>query len=367
MAIHGGPTGFTGFEIVKMKNQDTFIRRQGELAVPGAESVTEIKPSYIHSPNYNYTPEMISTWEPYMGLDPVSDDGFVMNQEMLTAKRIESEKQLSAATSTKTSKIWRPSLFSNPMQDLDYMLVEGILKATFVGPLMNSLTRFIIGTGFRPELELINPDEDDDVKNAEIIRDHQDIIRALRAIDMHVDRQPGFNDISFIEKMAMLVDATNSFNRAALVFHHEGKPFKYNDVEYPEVPNGIKYAHPRSLGIIDIEPDTHRLQAVQWEEAYEMVDIKDMIYLWNPLISAKYSNAMHYGGSMVMPMMDAARVIRAIVGTDFPAMARSTWAGMPVIVVKPHGQSKEQKLVEYQGLVSKFVRGGAQFPARGSG
>ena len=361
--IHGGYTGFVGFEIVERTN-GTELRRQGDHQKLPTDNITEIPESYIHKPNYNYTDKMIDNWELYMGLSPADPDtGLAMTEEQMNAKRAKSttnDKMLTAA-SKKAQNAWIPTHFVNPMQDMDYMLIEGVGKLTFTGPLMNTLTRFIIGTGFRPELELINPDPNDDDKNAEEIAKGQFIIEALNAVDAHVDSQIGFNDVSLIEKVTSLIDATNSFNRAALIFHYEGEPFEYKGVVYDEIPNGLKFAHPRDLGIIETEPLTHRLKGVQWKESFEMVDIKDMIYLWNPLISAKYHNAWFYGGSMIMPMLDAARTMRTIIGTDFPAMAKSTWAGMPVITVRPRGQTIAQKEDEYNNLIRRFVRGAPNF------
>ncbi|MBI1663420.1 MAG: hypothetical protein IS860_08020 [Nitrosopumilus sp.] len=63
--------------------------------------------------------------------------------------------------------------FVNPMQDLDYIVIEAMLKNTFVGALMNAFTKFIVGTGFRPELELINPDQENDQNNIDELKNNQ--------------------------------------------------------------------------------------------------------------------------------------------------------------------------------------------------
>ena len=90
----------------------------------------------------------------------------------------------------------------------------------------------------------------------------------------------------------------------------------------------------------------------------KMIPAKDMIYVWNPLISAKYHNSWLYGGSMILPMLDASRVIRRIVGVDFPAMSEATWAGMFILAVKPQGQTMSQKQEEYGQVANNMVRGG---------
>ena len=85
---------------------------------------------------------------------------------------------------------WNPHYFINPMQDLDYIVIEAILKNTFVGALMNAFTKFIVGTGFRPELELINPDKENDENNINEINNNQEIINDLMEIDRAARHKP---------------------------------------------------------------------------------------------------------------------------------------------------------------------------------
>lgn len=120
----------------------------------------------------------------------------------------------------------------------------------------------------------------------------------------------------------------------------------------------MKFAHPRDLGIIQVDPRTWRLQSVQWRNAFYMVPAKDMIYLWNPLSSAKTRNSTFYGDSLVMPMLDAGRVIRKNIGVNFNAMAEATWAGLFLMAIKPEGQTLSDKQTEYQQVTKNMVRGG---------
>ena len=198
-------------------------------------------------------------------------------------------------------------------------MIEGILKTTFVGPAMTTLTRFIVGTGFHPELELITPSGNDEADAKKIAKD-QDIIETMNRIDRSLDTMDdGTLDVPFIDKVAMMIENSNCFNRAALIFaYDEQEPFELDGVAYPEIPVGMKVAHPRDLGIIEVDGNTWALKSVQWRHNYDMLPLKDMIYLWNPLDSAKYHDAWFYGGSKVLPMMDAARTMRSIIGDDFP-------------------------------------------------
>ena len=175
---------------------------------------------------------------------------------------------------------WTPHYFINPQQDLDYIVIGAVLKNTFVGALMNAFTKFIVGTGFRPELELINPDKENDENNINEINSNQEIINDLMEIDRQLDTNlPGQQDISFVEKISALIDTANSFNRSALIFSYD-QPVKIRGKTYQQIPSGLKFAHARDLGIIEVTPDSWKLEAVQWRQAYYMVPSTDMIYLW---------------------------------------------------------------------------------------
>ena len=77
---------------------------------------------------------------------------------------------------------WIPDLYVNPMHELDYIAFEAIGRSTFGSPLVQAIVKFIVGTGFKPELELINPNKDDD-KNQKLIDDNQEVITDLMQID----------------------------------------------------------------------------------------------------------------------------------------------------------------------------------------
>lgn len=89
-----------------------------------------------------------------------------------------------------------------------------------------------------------------------------------------------------------------------------------------------------------------------------MVPTKDMIYMWNPWVSAKTRNAWFYGDSLVLPMLDAGRVVRKNIGVNFNAMSEATWSGLFLMAIKPQGQDVAAKEAEYQQIVKNMVRGG---------
>ncbi len=164
--------------------------------------------------NPRYDENIVQNWIPHMNLSIADDNtGYALTAAQVTSKH-------------DNIKNWSPHYFVNPMQDLDYIVIEAMLKNTFVGALMNAFTKFIVGTGFRPELELINPDKENDEKNITEINSNQEIINNLMEIDRQLDTNiSGQQDISFIEKISALIDTANSFNRSTLMFTYD-KPVK---------------------------------------------------------------------------------------------------------------------------------------------
>jgi len=55
---------------------------------------------------------------------------------------------------------WMPQYFQNPLQSYDYIVYESLIKNSLLGPVFRTLIKFIMGTGFRPELELKVPTND---------------------------------------------------------------------------------------------------------------------------------------------------------------------------------------------------------------
>lgn len=303
--------------------------------------------SYVaDNPEALYPDDVVYNWQPHMSLS-VYD---AQHRRALTAAEISERRQLK----------WVPHYFVNPMQDLDYLTIEALARFTIIGPIMEALAKFEFGNGFKPQLELINPSNDKDSDKKEI-EAHQDIIDDLLAIDNQLsmpdtgETSAGI-DVSFQDKIFSLINCTNIFNRSALIFDYN-RPLEIRGKKYADIPDSVKFAHARDLGIIDVDPGSWRLKAVQWRNAFYMIPAKDMIYLWNPQISSKTRGSWLYGESMVSPMLDAARTIRKNIGVNFPAMAEVGYAGAPVIFVKPQGQTVADKEKEYGDLLSKYVRG----------
>ena len=250
-----------------------------------------------------------------------------------------------------------PHLYANPMQYLDYRIYEALLKHTFVGALADALVKYIIGNGFAPELELINPDEDE-TKNKKQIEQHQDIITKMIQIDNQIEQNDESHlDVSFTHKISAMIMSCLMYNRAALMFRYE-KPIEIDGISYPDIPSHVIFAHAQDLGMIDIDPEERRLRKVQWRHAMgSFVEVKDMIYLWNPLTSSKVHNSWYYGSSILSPMISASKILRQLLSEDFPAMAKTTWAGLFLLVVKNKGNTTESKNQEYNALAKNLIPG----------
>ena len=249
-----------------------------------------------------------------------------------------------------------PHLYANPMQHTDYKVYEALLKHTFIGALADAFIKYLIGTGFKPELEVINPDKEDK-KNQELIEKNQQVITDLKEIDRRLEsNDEGHLDTSWKQKISALVMSTLMYNRGALLWQYE-KPVEINGKTYSKIPTNAVFAHAQDLGIIETDPDSRRMKGVQYRYGSGMVSTEHMIYLWNPLTSSKVHNSWHYGTSILSPMISASKLIRQILSDDFPAMARTTWAGLYLLVAKPDGNTKESKQAEWNALTQSLKPG----------
>jgi hypothetical protein len=334
--------GYEPYYTKKEKRQDgaekiTISHASGPI--PGH---TQLKPSFMN-PMANYDEDIIHNWVPHMSLSVVDDN----TGSPLSAAEIDAKRHLD----------WIPHYFTNPMQDLDYLTIEALCRFTITGPIMDGVVKFLVGQGFKPELELVNPSGNKDRDQKEI-EENQDVIDALVQVDNQLSQNSSdYIDVPFTEKVAAMISSMQIFNRGALVFGYDTS-IEIDGKKYKAIPSSVKFAHARDLGIIEVEPSTWRLKSVQWRNAFYMVPSRNMIYLWNPLLSAKTRGSWLYGDSSIMPMIDSSRVIRKNIGVNFPAMAEATWAGLFLMAVKPQGQTAEQKRKEYQEIVQNMVRGG---------
>ncbi len=290
----------------------------------------------------DYDEDVINHWQPYMHLVPNDDKtGVPLSAAEITYKR-------------NTKQKWFPRYFSNPAQSLDYITFEAHSRSTIGGPLLRALVKFIVGRGFKPELELINPGEDSVINQKEIDA-HQDIIRDLIQIENQLSfDKDGYLDISYQDKIASLILNAITFNRSALLCRYD-EPVTIDDRNYGNIASSMQNAHAREMGMIKTNPYTSRLEQFQWHNSNGFVDIDDSIYLWNPLVSANTYNSMWYGDSFMLPMIDSLRVLRTNIGVNFAAMGENAYAGLGLLSVKPEGSTATKKEEEYNMISQRIV------------
>ncbi len=289
-----------------------------------------------------YDKDVINYWTPHM---------------MLTVNDENTGKALSASAITykrNSQKNWYPRFYSNPMQSLDYQTFEAHTRSTIGGPLIRSFVRFLTGKGFKPELELINPGEDS-IENQKEIDANQDIVKSILQIEHQYSfDENGYLDISFQDKIQSLILNCFTFNRGAIIQRYD-HTVTINDKPFTGLPTSGINAHPRELGIIETDPITGRLKRVQWQNATGMIDIDETIYLWNPIVSANTHNSTYYGDSMMLPMIDALRVIRTNIGVNFRAMGTNAYSGLGMLVIRPNGSSESSRQTEYDQISANIV------------
>lgn len=335
---------YNGFDGIKEETTNPETKRKEYRVIHAGGPIhgirSNITPLLFGENQYN--DDIINHWKPYMQLS-VNDDitGKPLSASAITYKR-------------NTKKNWTPRYFSNKMQSLDYQTFEAHTRSTIGGPLMRSFVKFLVGKGFRPELELINPGEDS-IENQKEIDANQEIIKSLLQIEYQYSfDENGYQDISFQDKIYGLILNCFTFNRSA-IFQRYDHSVRVDDKNFSGLPSSGQQVHARELGIIETDPLTARLKGVQWQYSSGIVDIDETIYLWNPLVSATTYNTTYYGDSMMTPMIDALRVIRTNIGVNFPAMAENAYSGLGLLFIRPQGQTEAQKESEYLQISANMV------------
>lgn len=345
-----------------------FIIHGGPIKASNAQ-ISELLPNI---PSNQLTPELTKNvekyWMPGGGLSVYDHKEKIPLTAAVAAKRRIDNKR------------WMPQYYQNPMQGYDYLVYESLLKNTIMGPLAWSLVKFIIGTGFAPALELRNP-SGDPKKDTELIKKHQYIINNLKYIDRCISEKSDEEgvDISFKMKITNLIHNMLTFNRSCAVYQYDTKnPIKLNPLgpqnegegkstsksqlvkekkknlkgvrAYPNIPTGLVDFHPRDIGIVKVSPESNKMQSVQINQIQGFVDYDEMIYMWNSQHAAPIHNAKYYGGSILMPMIEPARLIRTQLSSILPAVSENMAGGLYHIFVEPEGGTEAQRILEYQSI-----------------
>ena len=287
----------------------------------------------------------------------VIEDKWMPNPQ-ITVYDHDAKKALTASEASERRRLanrWMPQYFQNPLQSYDYIVYESLVKNTLLGPVMRTLIKFIMGTGFRPELELRMP-TNDKKKDAQTIKANEEIISRLMLVDRAVSEKSDTDglDVSFKTKITNLVQNMLIYNRSCAVFRYDEKnPIEIDGKKYPNIPVNLVDFHPKDMGLVKISPETQKMVSVQINQITGMVSTDEMIYLWNSEYAAPIWNSKYYGGSMMMPMIEPARMIRAQVSSILPAISENMAGGLYHIFVEPQGGTETQKLAEYESLTTQ--------------
>jgi hypothetical protein len=361
--------GYIPHEVVKEKKEVILPpKNQKKTAKSKKSSSAKEKPQKITIEDYaimcgplKQNQKSVLEMLPFTTGQPMTPEiqGAIENQWMpqpkLTVFDQHSGAPLTAQEATekrKESPKWTPLYYTNPMQSYDYLVYESLYKNTIIGPVMNQLVKFIMGTGFKPELELRNPTGDTKA-DKKLIEANQEIVNKLMFVDRCITEKTDEegSDLPFPMKIQNLILNTLVYNRACAVkIYDEQNPIVIDETPYPNIPVGYVDFHPRDIGIVRVSPETNKMESVQIQQITGFQKMDEMIYFWNADFGGPVYLSKYYGASMLMPMIEPARLIRNQVASILPAVAENMAGGLYHIFVQPQGGTKQQKASEYQSI-----------------
>ncbi len=362
--------GYQEVQIVKKKVEEvlqkSFWQKLLHLTAPKQQIQ---KPTYqIHCGPLKTNQQKITDLLPDMdpnSLPPeykkIVEDTYMPNPQ-LTVYDHNERRSLTASEAIEkrtASSRWMPMYYQNPLQSYDYIVYESLIKNTLLGPVMRTLIKFVMGTGFRPELELRMATADKKA-DAKLIKDNEKIISKLLLVDRAVTEKSDTDgiDITLKVKMTNLIQNMIIYNRSCAVFTYDDKnPIEIDGKKYPKLPVNLVDFHPKDMGLVKISPKTHKMTGLQINQISGFVDTDEMIYLWNSEIGATIWNSKYYGGSMMMPMINPARIIQSQIQSIWPAISENMAGGLYHIFVEPQGGTEQQKIDEYTSLTTNVEFG----------
>jgi hypothetical protein len=267
-----------------------------------------------------------------------------------------------AARQTKSGQVIFPKFFINPLQALDYIVLQDIYMHTICGSIIDVLVSFTMGRGIRPVLKLNNEDkvkikkagkkdgqdgketneqeEKEETKEeaiARVLDESKDLLEPLIAIDeMFADPlgEDPLMDEDFNSKIEALVRNHWIYGRCLMTYEYfEERIFKWKGKSFPDIPNVLKIVHPRDIGFVKVDQPTLKLEACQLMFGGALIESSDMLYLEHMQNSAIY-NGKFYGYSKMQRMIGHGRSLRKLVDRDFPNIASIGYAGFSVIAFR---------------------------------
>lgn len=266
----------------------------------------------------DFDPAMLDTYIPQ----------YKVQQMLVKDISIKIPKQLSAA---KAAQFPRWVAFFNTSQFLDFAVLQDLYDYTIAGRIVDFIAWLTVGKGAKPVLKLKNPDAvGDKMAQLEQIKKDKVIIDELVKIDRQVE------DIS---EESTEYDHTISAKwsgvlKNALTYGKGGAIKIVKNGKYHLVP-----LHPRDM-MYNIVSKEWKLQAIQ-------TMINDTPYTMDQLIYAEYNpenphyNNLFNGFPFIQRMMDSARTLRHLKGTDFRLIAKRRWAGSAVVAIKKRTETQQ--------------------------
>ena len=290
----------------------------------------------------------------------------------LDGKKIKSQASYTAKTKTNGQVIF-PKFFMNPLQALDYIILQDIYMYTICGTIIDILVAFSMGKGIRPVLKLNEEDkveikkiksdtskdtlqsEDrkdrDETKEeaiARVLDENKKLLDPIIAIDKSFSdpkQVDPYLDGDFNEKIEALVRNHWIFGRDLMTYEYfEDRIFTWDGKKYPDIPNVLKVIHPRDIDFVKIDQPTLKLEGVSLMFSTGIIEANDMLYMEHNSDSPIY-NGKHYGYSKMQRMIGDGRSLRKLKDRDFPNVATIGYAGFSVIAFREDtkGATKERE------------------------
>ena len=303
--------------------------------------------------------------------------------------KLDGDKRVVSATPfvAKTNKQGRftfPKFFINPLQALDYIVLQDIYMHTICGSIIDVLVSFTMGRGIRPVLKLNNEDkvkikkagkkvgqdgkeanerEKDETKEeaiARVLDESKDLLDPLNAIDESFADPLGEDplmDEDFNSKIESLIRNHWIYGRCIMTYEYfEERTFKWEGTSYPDIPNVLKIIHPRDIGFVQVDQPTLKLRAVQLMFGGAMIESPNMLYLEHMQNSAIY-NGKFYGFSKMQRMIGHGRSLRKLIDRDFPNVASIGYAGFSVIAFRGDTKGSTAEEEQNKGFVNSLTIG----------
>lgn len=286
------------------------------------------------------------------------------------------------AKKTSTGRVFFPKFFINPLQALDYIVLQDIYMHTICGSIIDVLVAFTMGRGVRPILKLNSedeveikksgkkdnakgalPKEKDETKEeaiARVLDENKSLLDPIIAVDdMFADPMGNdpMLDEDFNSKVEALVRNHWVYGRDVMTYEYfDDRVFEFDGIKYPDIPNVLKILHPRDIGFVQIDQPTLKMVGVQLMFGTGIVESSDMLYLEHMSNSAIY-NGKFYGYSKMQRMIGHGRSLRKLIDKDFPNVASIGYAGFSVIAFQEDTKGSEKEEEQNTTFVNNLTIG----------